>query len=196
MRRSTMLVFVVLGATVAALAFSSTAGRLTDEPVKVAPSVAAGPQSVQLGWRELYGSGDERFVFEVESLMVNEKGWQARIAITNDTSVSYALGDPQAALDREFGLMLFSSGDESELQSRNRDDTLPETRPATRYTPSLPMVLTPRATWRGTISARGRLVARSWVRLVFGTFVVVGTPPDELHERLVWITDNAYQLRP
>jgi len=62
MRRTTMLAFVVLGAAFAALAFSSTAGRLADDPAPALPSVAAGPQSVQLDWRETYGSGGERIV--------------------------------------------------------------------------------------------------------------------------------------
>jgi len=195
MRRTTMLAFVVLGAALAALAFSSTAGRLADDPAPALPSVAAGPQSVQLDWRETYGSGGERIVFEVESLEVHENGWQARIAVTNDTSVPYALGDPRATLDRAFGLKLFATGDDSELERRNRNGTLPITRPASRYEPSLPKLLTPQATWRGTISAPGRLVARSWVRVVFGTLVVVGSPPDGLDESLVWVTDHAYQLQ-
>jgi hypothetical protein len=34
------------------------------------------------------------------------------------------------------------------------------------------------------------------VRVVFGTLIAVGKPPDELDEVLVWITDNTYRLRP
>jgi hypothetical protein len=33
------------------------------------------------------------------------------------------------------------------------------------------------------------------VRVVFGTLVAVGRPPDELGERVLWITDHAHRLR-
>jgi hypothetical protein len=195
MRRTTMLAFVVLGAALAALAFSTTSGKLSDA-APAPPSAAAGPQAAQLDWREVHGSGEERIVFEVETLEVDTKGWSARVAVTNDTSIPYELGDPAATLDRAFGLMLFATGDASELQRRNRNGTLPTTRPATGYEPSLPRLLTPHGTWRGTISAPGTLVARSWVRVVFGALVAVGSPPDGLDDRLVWITDHAYELQP
>ena len=85
------------------------------------------------------------------------------------------MGDPGATLDRAFGLMLFRTGETRELERRNRNGTLPATRPAVRYEPSLPKILEPGASWKGTISAPGSLVARSWVRVVFGTLVAVGT---------------------
>ena len=45
------------------------------------------------------------------------------------------------------------------------------------------------------MSASGALVADSWVRVVFGTLIAVGKPPDELDDVVVWITDHAYRLR-
>ena len=39
-----------------------------------------------------------------------------------------------------------------------------------------------------------RSVAGSWARVVFGTLVAVGKPPEGLDEQLIWITDEAYQL--
>jgi hypothetical protein len=196
MRRTTMLGFVILGAALAALAFSTTSGKLGDDSTEAPPSTAAGPQSVELGWREVYGTGDAQMVFEVTSLEVNANGWEARLAVTNDTPVSYELGDPRTTVDRAFGLMLFATGDDSEFQRQNESGTLPVTRPATSYEPNLPGVLTPHATWRGTISAPGTLVARSWVRVVFGALVSVGKPPEGLDEHIVWITDHEYQLQP
>lgn len=195
MRRSTTLVFVVLGAAIAGFAFSSTAGRLDEEPASPKPSVAAGPQSVDLRWREEYGPKGEQLVFEVERLDVTEVGWSARVAITNDSSVPYGVGDPRATLDRAFGLMLFATGRKAELERRNDRGTLPAVRPATEYVPALPAVLEPRASWRGTISARGALVAGSWVRVVFGALVAVTTKPTELGSSVVWITDHTYRLR-
>ena len=123
-------------------------------------------------------------------------GWRVSLALTNGTSVAYEVGDPRATLDRAFGLMLFRSGDTAELERRNANGMLPATRAAVRYKPSLPEVLEPRASWRGTMSAPGALVARSWARVVFGTLLAVGATGDELDERVVWITDHAYQLQP
>ena len=37
----------------------------------------------------------------------------------------------------------------------------------------------PKASWEGEMSARGALVADSWVRVVFGTLIAVGKPPDD-----------------
>jgi len=195
MSRTTILVLVALGAALAGFAFSSAAERLRDEKTDSAASVAASPQSAELGWRETFGSASEQLVFSVDRLEVLADGWRVRLSVENDTSVAYEVGDPQATLDRAFGLMLFSTGDAAELEERKSSGTLPETRRAAQYEPSLPTILEPRASWEGTISARGALVAGSWVRVVFGTLVAVGKPPDELDEQIVRITDQAYRLR-
>ena len=81
-----------------------------------------------------------------------------------------------------------------ELEDRNRNGTLPAVRAATGYAPALPGVLEPGASWKGEISARGSLVAGSWARVVFGTLVAVGKPPEGLEEMLIWITDESYEL--
>lgn len=195
MSRTTILVLVALGAALAGFAFSTAADQLQDEKSDSATSVAASPQSAELGWRETYGEPDRRLVFSVDRLEVVSSGWRVHLSVENDTAVAYEIGDPRATLDRAFGLMLFSTGNVSELEERNRSRTLPEQRPATRYEPRLPAILEPRASWEGTISARGALVAGSYVRVVFGALIAVGKPPDELEERIVWITDHAYRLR-
>lgn len=196
MRRSTAIVFVVLGAALAGLAFSSAAGRFQDDATPAEPSIAARPQEAELDWHETYGRPGEQLVFEVERLQVLANGWRAWLVLTNDTSIAYEVGDPRATLDRAFGLMLFRTGDSAELERRNKNGTLPTTRRANRYEPSLPAVLEPRASWRGTISAPGPLVAGSWTRVVFGTLLAVGEPDDDLDERVVRITDHAYRLQP
>ena len=56
-------------------------------------------------------------------------------------------------------------------------------------------MLEPGASWEGEISARGALVAGSWARVVFGTLVAVGKPPDELDEKVIWITDHDVPAR-
>lgn len=196
MSRTAIVVLVALGAGLAGFVFSSLADREPAETEPPVPSVAAGPQTAELGWRETYGPPGERFVFLVDSLEVTEGGWRARVGIENRTSIPYSVGDPRATLDRAFGLMLFPSGELEELERRNTGKSLPAVRAARVYRPPLPEILEPDATWTGTISASGSLVAGSWARVVFGALIAVGKPPEELQERIVWITDSAYQLEP
>jgi hypothetical protein len=194
--RTTLIVLIALGAAVASFAFSSVARTIRDEKREEVTGVAAGPQTASLGWRETYGEAGERLVFSVASLQITRDGWRARVSVENRTSIPYELGDPRATLDRSFGLMLFASDELSELEERNASNTLPAIRTATRYEPKLPKILEPGASWTGTISARGALVAGSWVRVVFGSLISVARPPPEgLDERVVWITDHAYRLR-
>jgi hypothetical protein len=191
--RTTLIVLIALGATFAGFVLASNAQRLNEDETEIATSVAAGPQAAELGWRETYGSGGEQLIFTVERLEVTQTGWKARIGIENDSSVGWELA-PGATPDGAFGLQLFETGDAEELEERNRAGTLPAVRAATDYVPELPPVLDPGASWEGEISARGPLVAGSWARVVFGTLVAVGKPPDELQEMLIWITDHSYEL--
>ena len=193
--RTTIIILVALGAALAGFAFSSAAQRLRDEESPADTSIAAPPQSADLGWRETLGPEGEQLVFSVESLEVVPRGWRVKLSLENDSSVAYEIGDPRATLDRAFGLRLFSSGDTEEFQEQSASGALPAVRPATRYEPALPAVLEPGDSWEGTISASGALVADSWVRVVFGTLVAVGRAPDELPETLVWTTDRAHRLR-
>lgn len=195
MSRTTIIVLIALGAAIAGFVLSSAAERLRDGEPASEPTAAAGPQIAELDWRETYGSEGAQLVFSVGTLEVQQSGWRAFVSVENDTPVAYELDDPRATLDRSFGLMLFSTGEQEELDELNASGTLPEPRPATRFEPELPPILEPGESWQGTISASGALVAGSWVRVVFGTLVAVGRPPDELGERVVWITDHAYRLR-
>jgi hypothetical protein len=193
--KTTLIVLIALGATFAGFVLASNAQRLTSDEESIPTSVAAGPQTAELGWREVYPgeSVGQRIVFTVERLDVTESGWSARIGVENDSSVGWELA-PGATPEGSFGLQLFETGDPDELEERNRDGTLPAVRAATHYEPELPGVLEPGASWEGKISARGALVAGSWARVVFGTLVAVGKPPEELEETVIWITDQAYEL--
>ncbi len=194
MSRTTIIVLVALGAAAAGFAVSSVAESLRGDDDEGNTSVAAGPQTAALGWRETYGSPGEQLVFTVESLDVLRAGWRARVGIENDTKVAWELNDPRATLDRSFGLMLFTTGEQEELDELNSSGELPEPRTATRFSPALPTILEPGDSWEGAMSASGSLVAGSWVRVVFGTLVAVGNPPEELSDTVVWITDHAYEL--
>jgi hypothetical protein len=154
-------------------------------------AVVAGPQSVTLGWREPYPArARERLVYEVESLEVTTRGWSARIAVTNSTSVRFRTSP------RSYGLMLFATGDLSELEDANREGSLPPPRPAEEIEPPPPAVLAPGATWRAQLSATGSLPAGSYVRVSFGPLVAEGEPPEDMEAVVRWITDRSYRLRP
>jgi hypothetical protein len=174
---------------------ASNAQRLRGDDSDVTASVAAGPQTATLDWLEPYGPGGEQVVFSVDMLEVTETGWKARIGIDNRTEVAWELA-PGATPEGSFGLQLFETGDAQELDERNRRGTLPAVRAATGFDPELPRILEPGASWEGTMSAHGALVAGSWARVVFGTLVAVGKPPEGLGELVIWITDAAYHLKP
>jgi hypothetical protein len=191
--RTTLIVLIALGATFAGFVLASNAQRLSGDDPEVEASVAAGPQAAELDWRETYGTPGEQLVFTVDRIDVTATGWNARIGIENDSSVGWELA-PGAVPEGSFGLQLFETGDPDELAERNREGTLPAVRAATGYAPELPGVLEPGASWDGEISARGALVAGSFARVVFGTLVAVGKPPEELNEKIIWTTDHAYEL--
>jgi hypothetical protein len=192
-QRSTLIVLIALGAAFTGFVIASVARDLR-APSASGASVAAGPQSATLGWREKYGASGQQVVFTVDWLKVLENGWKARVGIANHTSGAYDVGDPQATLDRSFGLMLFATSSQSELAQRNSKGTLPPVREAARFNPSLPKVLESGQAWEGTISAPGALVAQSWVRVEFGPLLVVGKPPKGAPNPIVWITDHTHQL--
>jgi hypothetical protein len=192
--RTTLVVLIALGATFAGFVLASNAQRLSGKDPEVASSVAAGPQAADVRWRETYGPSGEQLIFTVERLEVTKTGWSARIGLENDSSVGWELA-PSATPDGSFGLQLFETGDDGELDDRNRRGTLPASRAATAYVPELPRILEPGSSWDGEISARGALVADSWVRVVFGTLIAVGKPPEELDDTVIWITDHSYQLK-
>jgi hypothetical protein len=192
--RTTIIVLVAFGATLAGFALASNATRLRGGEDAPEANIAAGPQQADLDWRDTYGPPGEQIVFTVTSLAVTPTGWRARIGVENASSVAWEL-DPGATPDGTFGLQLFKTGQPDELEERTKAGTLPAVRAATLYEPELPRILEPDASWEGELAARGALVADSWVRVVFGTLIAVGKPPDELDEMLVWITDHTYRLR-
>jgi hypothetical protein len=152
---------------------------------------AAGPQRVELGWRETYPTRTrDRLVFEVQSFEVTAGGWSAVVAVTNSTSIDFETSP------RRFGLMLFATGALSELEDANRRGTLPPPRPAEEIEPPPPAVLGPGRTWRGRLSASGSLPAGAYVRVRFARLTATAEPPEEMERVVLWITDRSYRLRP
>lgn len=196
MSRTTIIVLIVAGATLAGFAVASNLERLEGTESPTAPSVAAGPQKATLGWREVNGKPGEQLVFTVDSIEVTDEGWSAVVGVENDTTVAWELS-PGALPDGNFGLALFETGEIDELDRRNREGTLPPVRAATTYVPELASTLEPGGSWEGEISAQGALVAGSFARVVFGTLIAVGSkPPEDYPKTFVWITDSTYELKP
>jgi hypothetical protein len=147
-----------------------------------------------LGWQEVYGDPGARLVFDVRSLAVTPRGWQANVSIENQSKVRFAVATGSSSLDSSFGLMILPTGDHRELDRLNNAGELPAVRQAESVEPPLPGVLEPGETWTGTLAARGALPGGSWARVVFGAFVAMGEPPEGLQDRVVWITDHTHLL--
>jgi hypothetical protein len=186
MRRALILPFV------AAVAVAVAGCGASSTPIPAA--VKAPPQTARLDWKETYPTGVVALVFGVSTFTVTRSGWTADISIENRSKVGWTVGDPRDAALRAFGVLLFPNDDLDELERRNRGGDLPAIRHATSYTPALPLVLRPGATWKGTISAPGALAGGLWVRLSFGPLASVGDPPAGAEPVVVWFTDHAHQL--
>jgi hypothetical protein len=163
----------------------------TTEAEPIAPAHAAEPQRAELLWRESYPSTGMRLRFGVERLAVRRDGWSVEIEVTNSTQIPFELGRPD---ELEFGLMLFETGDLDELTEAAKTADLPPPRRAKSIEPPPPHILQPGSTWRATLSAPGSLADGSWVRVSFGPFDAVGTPPEGMQPHVGWITDKAYRL--
>jgi hypothetical protein len=189
--RRALLVLIAGVAIVGGFLLAAAAERGGKNEPTQETNVAATPQTASLDWHETQGPKGERLAFGWRSFQVLRDGWRARISMTNDSKVAFDLNESE----RSFGLMLFASGAHSELDTRVGESALPTLRPALTFEPDLPPTLDPHATWSGTISARGALVADSWVRVVFGAFSPIGRAPDSFRDHMIWITDHAYRLQ-
>ena len=89
--------------------------------------------------------------------------------------------------------MLFANNDLDELKEAADDGRLPPPRLAARFDPPPPDVLSPKQTWRASISAPGSLADGAYVRVSFGPLRANGHPPEGM-EPVVWITDRSYRL--
>jgi hypothetical protein len=187
MRRALVASFIAFAVPVA---LAGCGGNSTPIPV----TVKAPPQTARLGWEEKYPADEAALVFGVSSFTVTRNGWKADVSVENRSKVGWEVGDPRRAAERAFGVLLFPNNDLGELDRRNRNGDLPAIRPATSFSPSLPTVLRPGKTWKGTIAAPGALAGGLWVRLSFGTFSSVGDPPKGAAPQVVWFTDHAHEL--
>jgi hypothetical protein len=124
------------------------------------------PHTFALDWHESDGSPGARFVVDVRALSVTAHGWRVRASIRNGTGATLQIGRIHRAGEAAFGLLV----------SERRESGQPEDAPfhptlvASRYRSRLPPALRPGEGWSGVFSGAGRLPARAFVRVVFGTF--------------------------
>ncbi|MFN8223623.1 MAG: hypothetical protein U0R50_10330 [Gaiellales bacterium] len=183
----------LFAAALAVLALPLT-GCSQDEPIREVE--AAKPQVAELPWDEPATDAERTLRFRVTAFRVTTTGWEAEIAIENDTDVGWRIPAARRSALRAFGVMLFSDGKLSTLEEASRRGTTPPVRQADSTVPATPTVLDAGASWRGTISARGALPRGAWLRVSFGPFTAVGRPPQGLGRgTFSWITDHAYRLR-
>lgn len=165
------------------------------EPEPIPPATPAPAQEAELAWEEPFPEAAPRLVFRVETFAVTEDGWEAEIAIANETDIAWRIGDQDQVAGRQFGVMLFATSGLDEVEERNRAGTLPAIRRATEYDPPPPSKLAAGETWSGRISAPGALAAGRVVRITFGLLVPDGSPPAGVPEQVLWITDASYELK-
>ena len=158
------------------------------------PAVAAPPQAAELAWNERTPETGPGLVFRVHRFAVTERGWEADVEVENRSGITWVLGEDPVAVAQSFGIMLFATGELGEVEQRSGDANLPGVRPARAFVPELAPRLAPGASWRGLVSAPGKLAAGRFVRVVFGPLVAVGKPPNGVPTRFVWITDHTYRL--
>jgi hypothetical protein len=191
-----VLAFSMLALVLVVVAATGGWSRTTSESGEGVPTPArAQPQNVPLGWIEEYpGGGQPSLVFRVERLQVTEEGWLVELGLENETTAPWAIGDAETSVARRFGLMIFRTGDQRELDQRNRAGELPAVREATTYAPPLPRILEPGRSWAGVMTGTGALPAGTYVRVVLGAFTAVPEPPEGLDSPVTWITDHAHGL--
>jgi hypothetical protein len=184
-----------LAAVALGLASIALLAGCVSSTTSVLPAVAAPPQQAELDWVERSPDTGPGLVFRVHRFAVTESGWDADVEIENRTAATWEIARDRLAVAQSFGIMLFATGDLGEVERRSRDGELPGLRPARSFVPSVPASLAPGERWRGTISARGRLAAGRWVRVVFGPLIADGDAPRGMPTHFVWITDHAHRLR-
>ena len=160
MRRGLLLALLLVAATLALAGCSAT-----DTATTVPTSIAAPPQTAELDWVEPYPAKSPALVFSVASFTVTKEGWSANVSVENRSDVGYKIVDRNDEAALGFGVMLFPTGNQEDLDRLNKRLELPTLRPATSSEPALPVVLERGATWSGTISARGALAGGLWVRI-------------------------------
>jgi len=158
-------------------------------PQRLDVPLPAAQGSWQLGWNEAYGENGAVLRFRVESFRVTRTGWAARIAFANETEAAWTVAP-------SFGVMLFADDDLERVQAAAEAGRLPAPRRARTLLPEPPAQLAAGERWEGTVSAHGSLPAGAWVRVVFGTFRALGTPPEGMQPVVSWITDEAHRLPP
>ncbi|HXV03771.1 MAG TPA: hypothetical protein VFP24_09390 [Gaiellaceae bacterium] len=148
---------------------------------------AATPRDVDLGWVERYAAG--QFTFRVGQFAVGPDGWQANVAVTNNSTSPYRIS-PQS-----FGLVPLDTTSQAELKRLTED--LTRTPPALQpvsVTPAPPPLLAPGETYRGTIEGSEALRSGTVLRFLFGPFTRPEARDVTQGADVLWVTDHAVRI--
>jgi hypothetical protein len=144
-------------------------------------------KDVDLGWVERYAAG--QFTFRVGRIVVGPEGWQATVAVTNNSTSPYRIG-PQS-----FGLVALDTTSQAEVKrlTENLTRAPPALQPV-RVTPSPPPLLAPGATYRGTIQGTEVLRSGTVLRVLFGPFTRPDARDVTQAADVLWVTDHAVRI--
>ena len=147
----------------------------------------AKPKDVDLGWVERYAAG--QFTFRVGRLVLGPDGWEANVAVTNNS------GSPYRISPQNFGLVALNTRSKGELErlTENLTRTPPALRPDS-VTPAPPPLLAPGATYRGTIKGSEVLRSGTVLRVLFGPFTRPDIRDVSRSADVLWVTDHSLRI--
>ena len=151
---------------------------------ELAPPAKA--RTYRLGWIEHYRSA--HFTFRVERVAVTAEGWQAKVAVDNNSKTAFRLAE------RSAGLVLLDTHKRSEIRRLTGDlQHPPPALKPDRISPEPPPALGPGASWSATISGGEILRHGSVVRVLFGPFSSIERYRAET-EDVQWVTDHSIRI--
>lgn len=157
--------------------------------------VPAGPQTVELGWRELDGTGRVGFRLEIQRIVVASTGWSVDAAVTNATGVTFTIGRAHVFGGSKFGLFVREADDAKGWRRMLSTGNIAPQLVADRFVPPLPGRLEPSQTWRGRFTGQGRLPSGSFVRVAFGRFTTTEPVPSWLGTHVLAVTTRSAHIR-
>jgi hypothetical protein len=148
---------------------------------------AASARTLRLDWAESTSFGYPAMTFTVKSVTIHRGSWSVLASVTNRSRGDIGVvTEPSPYLPYRFGLLVPSAHLRNGLPETLSHDTT--WRAALSFAPRLPVVLPPRATWRGTFSGRGALPRGRPIGVTFGVFA------SRQLGSFSWATDHAFTL--
>jgi hypothetical protein len=151
------------------------------------PPPSSASRTIELNWHEITAGAGDRFVFEVDRLVLAPHRWSARVSFTNDSRATFVINRVHRPQGWMFGLVLSKTA---------RVDPFQEAPVliAALVEPTLPTIVRPGTTWTGTMTGFRALPKGAFVRVAFGRFMTTNAVPAQLPARFIWVTDHVHRL--